>query len=183
MNVRVCIGSQRYILMWKNVSIQVNIRIGWNFDQVTTCLHLKWLVVKYMSVKNDIGIQIYYLVISRIVCMIPTLNHGWHLLPIHMCFCLIVEKDVVIGMDVMILLKRVVHIDHTGTLQCLRGSLQDCPRDFRRDSLQENQVESFLDSLRWVYCVDLKQMLELLCSTLTILVDISFLSSHLNCNP
>ena len=81
--------------------------------------------------KNDIGIQIYYqLIRRRIVCMIPTLNHGWHLLPMHMCSCLIVEKDVVIGMDVMILSwKQVVHIDHIGTLQCH----QDSPRDNLRD--------------------------------------------------
>ena len=85
-----------------------------------------------MSVKNDIGIQIYYqLIRRRIACMIQTLNHGWHQLPIHMCFCLIVEKDAVKDMDVMIMMswKQVVHIDHIETLQCH----QDSPRDNLRD--------------------------------------------------
>ena len=92
--------------------------------------------------KNDIGIQIYYrIVIQKIVCMIPTLNRGWHLLPMHMCSCLIVEKDVVIGMDVMILSwKQVAHIDHIGILQCL----QDCPRD----NLQGYQRGSHRGNLR-----------------------------------
>ena len=93
--------------------------------------------------KNDIGIQIYYrIVISKIVFMIPTLNHGCHQLPIHMCFCLIVEKDVVIGMDVMIMMswewKRVVHIDHIGTLQCHRDNLQEYPQDNLRGNQRGN---------------------------------------------